>query len=168
MVSFVKSFAGRLLMMALTFVVALIAITSTAEARCCHRKHRLKTFLGRLFLVLLCCGVAFANAAPALAGFGHHAVAQQVVVQKVRVQQVRVRQPIVRQRVVVQQVVAQPLVYAQPIVAQQFYAQPLVQQQAFYAQPLVQQQLVQPSCGGGGLQLRQNFSGGGCSSFFAR
>lgn len=167
MVSFAKSFAGRLLMMALTFVVALIAITSTAEARCCHRKHPMRAFLGRLLLVLMCCGVAFASAAPALAGFGHQ-VHGLAVRQKVVVQQVRVRQPIVRQRVVVQQVVAQPLVYAQPIVAQQFYAQPLVQQQAFYAQPLVQQQLVQPSCGGGGLQLRQNFSGGGCSSFFAK
>lgn len=142
MIGIFKSYLGRLLALAMLALMLVVGFTNSAEAGCrCKRahKHPVLRFLGRVLLVLFCFGLAFASAAPALAGgglFGGRVVQRTVI-----------RQQVVRQKVVVQQVVAQP------VVVQQLYAQPLVQQQIvvpqqFYvpSQQIIQQRVVAPGC----------------------
>lgn len=141
MLGFLKSTVGRMLALAMAVLFIVVGFADSAQARCrCHRKHPVMKFVGRLLLVLFCCGICFSCTVPAIAG---HAIVQRQVM----------RQKVVRQRVVVrQQVVAQHVV-AQPVVVQQLYAQPLVQQQLvvpqqFYvpSQQIIQQRVVAPGC----------------------
>lgn len=142
MLGFLRSMPGRMIAFTMLALMLVVGFTHSAEAgvRCRkHHKHPVLKFLGRALLVLMCFGLAFASAAPALAGGGllhRSVVSQRIVVRQPRVQRVVVQQQIVAQPVVVQQLYA-PLAVQQLVVPQQFYVP---------SQQILQQRIVAPGC----------------------